>query len=76
MNKDLTLQECADAVTDIMRSLHYRESTIKIYQKIFDDFLIYSHNAGTDNFDEIVYDIDAIFIVSHPSKHFEQVKKL
>lgn len=54
MNKDLTLQECADAVTDIMRSLHYRESTIKIYQKIFDDFLVYSHNAGTDNFDEMI----------------------
>ena len=53
MNKKLTIRECADAVIEIMRSLDYKDSSILIYQKLFEQFINYCDDAGRDVFDEM-----------------------
>lgn len=51
---DLSLQECANAVMDVMRSLNYSEGTITNYRQLFTKFIVHCHDLGTDTFDEMI----------------------
>lgn len=52
MKRQLSLQECADGVIDIMTALSYHPSTIKSYRSVFDDFIKYSNERGKMSYEE------------------------
>ena len=52
MKRQLSHQECADGVIDIMTALNYHPSTIKSYRNVFDDFIRYSNERGKTSYEE------------------------
>ena len=54
MKRQLSLQECADGVIDIMTALSYHPSTIKSYRNVFDDFIKYSNERGKKSYEEVL----------------------
>lgn len=50
---ELSLQECADSILDIMCVQNYSSSTIKYYKSVYQRFIDYCHSINLETFDEM-----------------------
>ena len=71
----LTISECADQLLEIMRTKHYSEASLKIYDKCFTDFYYYSKERGKEHFEETTAIEYANFITGLELKDLVQKDK-